>query len=396
MKYLDQRGQVLPLIAAMLGMLMGFGGIAVDVGYLKYEQQSQQNATDAAALGGAQQLVRSSCGNSGAAIAGANADAGTNGFPNGGNVTVTPNSPPSSGHYAGSGCAISVQITTSHVTTYFSRLLGYPGGMTVSTNATAIVSSNSSACIYLLSPTQSSNINGANIQAPSCSIAINNTANFNGSTIRAPAIGYAGNAPNENGSTFQLATPAPMLPVADPCPEIPGCAYLAANPPSQSGCTSFNGNGWNGTLTPQCYSSLNLNGSHATLAAGVYTFTGYTNFNGSTLSGSNVTLYFAAGATPANWNGLNVSLTPPATGNYKGVLYYQVPSNTGSPNFNGTNVNLSGLIYTPGAPAVNFNGAHGNYLVLVFGGVNYNGSATWDFATPPPSQSITTQAVLAE
>lgn len=395
MKYFDQRGQILPLIAAMLGVLMGFGGIAVDVGYLKYQQQSQQNATDAAALGGAQQLVRSNCGNSAAAIGGATTDAATNGFPNGGNVAVTPNSPPSSGHYAGNACAISVSITTSHVTTYFSRLLGYPGGMTVTTNATATVSSNSDACIFLLSPVQSSNINGANIQAPTCAIAINDTANFNGSTVKSPAIGYAGAAPNENGSTFQMATPAPMLPVADPCSEIPGCAYLTTNPPSTSNCNTFNGNGWTGQLSSGCYSSLNLNGSHATLN-GTYAFTGYTNFNGSTLSGNNVTLYFAAGATPANWNGLNVNLTPPTSGNYQGVLYYQVPSNTGSPNFNGTNVNLSGLIYTPGAPAVNFNGAHGNYLVLVFGGVNYNGSATWDFATPPPGQSITKQAVLAE
>ena len=76
------------------------------------------------------------------------------------------------------------------------------------------------------------------------------------------------------------------------------------------------------------------------------------------------------------------ALRRPRRGNDNGVLYYQVPSNTGSPNFNGVNVNFSGLLYCPGATSVNFNGAKGNYLVLVFGAVNYNGSATWDFATP--------------
>ena len=396
MKYIDQRGQVLPLIAAMLGMLMGFGGIAVDVGYLKYEQQSQQNATDAAALGGAQQLVHSSCGNSAAATGGATTDAATNGFPNGGNVTVTPNSPPASGPFSGNNCAISVNITTAHVSTYFSRLLGYPGGMTVTTHATAAVSANSASCIYILSPTVSTNINGANIQAPGCSIAINDTANFNGSTVKAPFIGYAGNAPNENGATFPLASPAPMLPVADPCQEIPGCAYLTANPPSTSNCQSFNGNGYNGSLQSGCYSNLNLNGAHVTMN-GLYVLTGSTNFNGAVMTGSNVTFYVASGATAPNFNGVsNATLSPPSNGNYMGVLYYQVPTNGSSPNFNGVGVNFSGLLYCPAATSVNFNGAKGNYLVLVFGAVNYNGSATWDFATPAPGQSITRKAVLAE
>jgi Putative Flp pilus-assembly TadE/G-like len=396
MKHPSQRGQILPLIAAMLGVLMGFGGIAVDVGYLKYQQQSQQNATDAAALGGAQQLVRSSCVNASAAQTGALIDAATNGFPNGGSVAVTPNSPPSSGHFAGNACAIAVNITTHHVSTYFSRLFGYPGGMTVTTQATAVVSANSASCIYILSPTVSTNINGANIQAPGCAIAINDTANFNGATVKAPFIGYAGKAPNENGATFPLASPAPMLPVADPCPEIPGCAYLTANPPSTSDCQSFNGNGWSGQLRAGCYSNLNLNGAHATMN-GLYVLTGSTNFNGATMTGSNVTFYVASGANAPNFNGVsNATLAPPSSGNYTGVLYYQVPTNSNSPNFNGVGVNLSGLLYCPAATSVNFNGAKGNYLVLVFGAVNYNGSATWDFATPAPGQSISKQAVLAE
>jgi hypothetical protein len=78
------------------------------------------------------------------------------------------------------------------------------------------------------------------------------------------------------------------------------------------------------------------------------------------------------------------------------VLYYQAPANTGSANFNGTTSNYSGLIYAPDAPSVNFNGSDGHYVVLVFGGINFNGSNTQDFATPPPGTSLITQAVLAE
>jgi Putative Flp pilus-assembly TadE/G-like len=391
-----EAGHVLPLIAVMLGVLMGFGGLGVDVGFWEYRQQAQQNATDAAALGGAQVLAKTSCSDPVTAKAQAGNDAGNNGFANGGSVVVTLNSPPAAGPFSGQTCAISVSITTQHVNSYFSRLLGYSQGVTETTSAVAAVSNNSSACIYLLSPVVSTNINGAQVNAPGCAIAINDTANFNGATVGSPMIGYAGGAPNENGATFTMATPAPMLPVLDPCSEIPGCAYLTNNPPSQSGCQQFNGNGYTGSLAPGCYSSLNLNHSNVTLNNGIYTFTGSTNFNSSTLTGSNVTIYVASGATPPNWNSDTVNLTPPTTGNYANVLYYQVPSNTANPNFNGTGVSLRGLIYCPNSTSVNFNGARGGYMVLVFGAMNYNGSDAWDFATPPPGQSITSKAVIAQ
>ncbi len=78
------------------------------------------------------------------------------------------------------------------------------------------------------------------------------------------------------------------------------------------------------------------------------------------------------------------------------MLYYQVPSNTSSPNFNGDGGNYSGLIYAPGATSANFNGAQGKYLVLVFGAANFNGGNALDLATPPPGQSLIKQAVVAQ
>ncbi len=89
----NERGQVLPLIAVALAVLMGFAGIGVDVGYLEYRQQAQQTATDAAAAGGAEALLHAGCPNSTAANAAALANAANNGFPNAGNVTVTPAQP---------------------------------------------------------------------------------------------------------------------------------------------------------------------------------------------------------------------------------------------------------------------------------------------------------------
>ncbi|HET6275520.1 MAG TPA: Tad domain-containing protein, partial [Candidatus Cybelea sp.] len=304
-----QSGMILPLVAIALTVLLGFAGVAVDAGYLNYRQQAQQNATDAAAVGGAQALVRSGCPNSGIATNAADNDAGVNGFANNGNgsnTTVTVTNPPLSGPYAANSCAVDVKITTAHVATFFSRLFGYAQGMSESTEAVAAAQAqSSSSCIYLLSPTVQANFNGANVSSPGCGIAINDTANFNGSTFLAPSIGYAGATPNENGATFKLATPAPMLPVADPCMDSPGCANMTSNPPSASGCTSYNGNGYTGSLQSGCYSYLNLNGAHVTMS-GNYVLSGTSNFNGATLSGTNVTIYVTNSGTAPNFNGATV------------------------------------------------------------------------------------------
>lgn len=397
MKRRGQSGQVLPLIAVSLAVLLGFAGLAVDVGYLEYQQQQQQTATDAAALGGAQSLARSNCSSGTAAESAAAIDATNNGYSNGGNVTVTPLSPPSSGPYAGNACAVSVQIQTLHVTNFFSKLFGYPTGMTESTQATASAEATGGACIYLLSSSSWSSFNDATVSSPGCAIAINFSADFDGGTIAAPSIGYV-SAPNYGGTTFTMASPAPMLPVADPCPEIPGCAYLAANPPPITNCQSVNTNGAPYTLTAGCYSNLDLDCCGAvTMKPGIYVINGNFNDNGTPLSGSGVTIYTTASGTGPNFdNGYTVNLSPPTTGNYAGVLYYQVPSNSSGIDFNGPNVSMSGLIYSPSTTSANFNSNGGGYVVLVFGSMNFNNNTANDYATPAPGQSLIKKAALVQ
>lgn len=393
-----ERGTVLPMIAAGLAVTMGFAGVGVDVGYLEYRQQEQQTATDAAAAGGATALIRAGCPNSSVAQNAALLNAGNNGFPASSNVTVSVQNPPTGGPFANNPCGVAVTVTTAQVGTFFTRLFGYAHGMAETTQAVAIVTQSGGGCIYLLSPSVESNFNGANVTAKKCGALINDTANFNGATVDMQNIGYAGATPNENGASFTGALPEPMLPVADPCQEIAGCAYLAANPPSTSGCISANYNGYNGPVPSGCYSDLNLNGANVTMS-GLYVFTGSQNFNGATIQGANMTMYVTSTGTPPNFNGANATLAPPTPGpgtNTPGVLYYQVPANTQSANFNGSNNKVSGLIYSPGATSVNFNGAQGGYVVLVFGAANFNGGTAQDFATPPPNQSLVKQAVVAE
>lgn len=398
----NDAGQVLPLVAICLASLMGFAGMGVDVGYLDYQQRQLQSAADAAALGGARQLALSGCTTTGAIATAADNDAAANGFANGGNNTVTVTyPPPNSGPYGGNACAVEVQINQKYAATFFTKLFGYQKGMPETTQAIAYVNANgTSSCMYLLSPTARSIFNGDTVSAPTCSILINDTATFNGDpSFASPYIGYAGAAPIENGSTFTKATPAPMLTVGDPCPEITGCNYVASNPLSASGCTSATFNGQATANIPAgCYNSLIINGCTNVNFSGQYVFNGTTIINGATnVTGSNVTMYVTAGGTPPTFNGIpNVSLSAPTTGNYAGVLYYQVPSNTQSPIFNGNTQSLSGLIYAPGATNVIFNGTSGGYLVIVVGAATFNGSNAYDFASPPPNGSIVKQEVLGE
>lgn len=393
-----ERGQVLPLMAISLTVVMGFAGIAIDVGYLEYQQRQQQNATDAAAIGGAQQLVYAGCGNSSVAQTSAQADAATNGYtqgasaPGGTTVQVQVQNPPKAGPYAGNNCAVDVQINSGH-TTWFLQLFG-DKDMAETTEAVALVTA-ANPCLLMLGPTQNTNFNSANVKAPTCQILTNGTFQFNGSTVDAGAIGEANYSGSHNDGTFTGATPTKILPVADPCPEIAGCAYLASNPPQTSPCNSPVTN----PLNPGCYNNLDLHGQTVMLNPSTtqpYVFEGSPNFNNAQISGTGVTIYIPSGAQ-VNFNQVgSLQIQPPLTGNYTGVAFYQVPGNANAVNLNGSNTNVSGLIYAPSAQ-LNYNGAQGLYTVLVAQYVNFNSSSSQIFGAPGNGLSaLLHQATLVE
>lgn len=396
MRSMREAGQVLPLVALAFTVLTGFAGMGVDVGYWRYQQRQQQSATDAAAIGGAQQLLYSGCGSQSAANTAGKMDAADNGFTDGSHgVAVNVTNPPASGAFAGNSCAVMAQITSSSVPTFFTRLFGH-SVMAESTQAVATVVANNDGCVYMLTPNQNTNFNSATVHAPGCSMFINGTANFNGSTVDAGAIGEGNYSGSNNNGTFTGASPTKIQPVADPCPEIAGCAYLTANPPQTSPCNgSYSGNG---TLLPGCYNNLNLNGATVNLSGSTttpYVFKGSANFNGATISGTNVTIYMPAGAS-VNFNKVaNMTLSPPATGSFAGVTYYQVASNSNDINFNGSNTNLSGLVYAPSA-SMNWNGSQNGYTVLVAAYANFNGSTGEQFGNPPTGSTLIKNVVLSQ
>jgi Flp pilus assembly protein TadG len=399
---IGERGAVLPLIALCLAILMGFAGIAVDVGYWEYQQREQQNAVDAAALGGAQQLVYSNCPNENAAKTAALGDSYDNGFTDGLNgVTVTVQNPPASGPFAGNTCAVYAQITRKGIPSFFTRFFGVAQGATESTEAVGLVTSDNPGCMYLLDPTATFNLNVAVVVAPRCTISANSSVvETLGAVMDVAGFGYAHTIHENLLSLFLKASPAKMLPVVDPCPEITSCAYLAANPPSASGCTAFVNNSLLPTsVSPGCYSVFENNLGVVTMNPGLYVFTGPVQNTG-VITGNGVTMYVSPSGGPVGFNGSVALLAPPTSGNYAGVLLYQDPKNTNELQFNASaSLSLAGLVYAPSALAEILGQANvtfGQYVVMVFGDAKFLAGVNLTLPGPTTGGSMIKRATLAE
>lgn len=397
MKRSRESGQIIPLIAISMTALMGAGGMAVDHGYWQYQLRQQQNAADSAAIGGAQALALAGCPNQTAAYAAAYNDAASNGFTNGtGNVTVKPNNPPTSGAYSGNNCAVSVTINSPHPV-FFTRVLGW-NSMPESTTATAqIVKSNTTTSVAL-NASGTSTYTGS-ISGSGTNFYSNGSITCGSNTINVGGMTYGmGKTSSCSKATFASATPAPQVPIPNPCPEIAGCSYLANNPPPTTNCQSLSNQNMNPTISPGCYNNLSVGTcGTVTLEPGTYVLNGTSTFSGSSFVGSGVTFYVTANGSPPDFSAANsATISPPTSGNTKGVLYYQVPANTAAPNFAGSSVHWSGLVYAPAANNVNFNGAKGDYTLLVVGSANLNDSSGYTFATPAPGASLMSNVVLGQ
>ncbi len=409
MRRRGESGQVLPLIAVCLTAIMGFAGMSVDVGYFEYHQRQEQSAADAAALGAAQQLAYAGCPSFSSAKTAAYNDIASNGYINGANgVTVSVSNPPatpspapsgkpspSPAPYAGNPCAVSVQVTGTKTPTFFTKLFGHGSGATQSTAAIALLVKNDDNCIFLLSQTATLDLDNVNITAPHCGVAANSAlVETSGDNINVASFGYAHSL---TGSTadFTSAKPAKMLPVADPCPEIAGCAYTAANKVVYASCNAFNNTGGNVSIAPGCYSSFKNTGGTVTMQPGQYEFTGSLEQTGGSLVGSGVTLYVAPSASTIQLGGNSVNLSAPTSGNYANVLYYQDSTNAAKAQFISTNTSVTGLVYAPAAIG-QVNANISSYVVLVFANMNFDGTSCegWNLAGPTAGNSIIQTAVL--
>ena len=209
-----EAGQALLLTAAALVVLLGFVGLGVDMGVVRYEKRLQQTAADAAAIAGATNLGY------GGVQTGAQNASGSNGFTDNtgggacaapptnlgvGQVTVTICNGPSTGPHAGDANYVEAWVSAGQPT-YFMKIFGVNvqtiTARAVATNYYGATKGTSNYnCLTTLGPPTASvegvNINGnATLNATTCGIADDGNYNTKGNAlnVNAGAFGVSGSA----------------------------------------------------------------------------------------------------------------------------------------------------------------------------------------------------------
>lgn len=359
----DERGQVLILIAAALGGLLLGIGLALDTGQLFVARRAAQTAADAGAWAGAAILYAG--GSAALARTAATDDATRNGYTNGGFITVTTASPPTSGVYAADPGYIEVTITEQVLTRF---MPGASAGRTaVTVRAVAgLARSGTGQAVIVLRPTGATTLRVTGNTGFTVTGGGTNT-----NTNHANAISITGSG--QMTATSHRVTGGVSAPVAgrmSPAP-LTGVAAAAdpfaslAGPPG-TGVPAFAGqNIVSATvpLSPGIYTSLVSvgNGGIAQLATGNYIFRAGLTTTGTgslVLAGTGGVLLYNANANYPAVGGAcgpltlagTMTLSASRTGSYAGMLVFQDRSCSGGAALTAkTGVSLSGTLYVPTA-----------------------------------------------
>jgi len=367
-KLKDESGQATIITLLAMTCLLGFVGFAADVGTLLRAKRNMQIAADSAAIAGAAELTY------GDMTTAADAAAAQNGVVvgvNGGTVTV--NSPPKAGPYAGLTGGYVEAIVSQSQPTFFMKIFHFTS-MTVAARAVAYAGGVSTDCIYVLNQNASDamDLQGSfNVDAPNCGVIVNSNNScamqFTGGagTLTAGSVGVAGGDCGQSGDS----TPAPVTNVAQVSDPYAGMTWPD---PSTMSCTDTTSTGGNltGAIAPGCYiappgangalGTLNISGT--TTLTGTYVFEGNVSLNGNVTSGAGgTTLDIYNGALTEGTAATNINLTapapcaigalPPCGDGYGAIAIMQPPANTNTMTleFGNSTGTIDGIIYAPNA-----------------------------------------------
>jgi hypothetical protein len=344
-----QRGFVAVAYAAMIVGVVGFTGLAVDVGYMQYEKRRLQAAADAAAMGALREME---LGNTDLSTAGQN-DSALNGFTNGtNNVTVTIANPPTSGAYSGSAAA--VQATVKKVMpTFFMMIMGQNS---VTLTATAVARTTTTegsvgGCIFVMNKTASGafTIVGNVTISSACGAVVNSnasdafsmTGNATYTLASGAQVGVVG--PGTVGQGWSFSGGGQLINASTSTSELPVNIQTFGDPLAAVAVPTAGG------MTVQSTSGTTIKPSdNTTLNPGIYC-------GGIDVKG---TVNFASGTYVLAGGGMTIESQAVVTNASGGVMFYNTtgsfsPScgNTaaGSYTFNGgASINLQGLTVSDG------------------------------------------------
>lgn len=266
----DERGVTAIVTAVGMVVILGFAGLAIDVGYWQLAKSGAQGTADRAAAAAGTTLIAG--GNFSRATTQARAIAASSGFVDGsGGTTVAVNSPPTAGANQGNSRAVEVIITQPQPQWFTQLFLSSPP--TVQSRAVAMPAASGSGCILALNPTANNTIDVAGnptISAPDCVIVSDSNSSsaihLQGSaSVTAKTLVTPGNVAFTGGAyTLNLTTPAQTgaPPVPDPYASTLTHSALTSGMPSVSACTR-SGSTWSGN----CFVAGSSIGSGHTLSA---------------------------------------------------------------------------------------------------------------------------------
>jgi hypothetical protein len=354
----SRRGAVAPFVALCLIALMSMVAIALDGGMLLDRRRSCQAAADSAAMAAAENLYYNWQANSGTdpkgdAAAEAKANASANGFNNDGvSSIVTVNIPPLTGNFAGQAGYAEV-IIQYNLPRGFSGILG-SGDMPVKARAVArglwvpfnngiIVLHPTAADALFANGNGSTPVKGANIIVDSnnsmAAVTVGNAVISDvgkGTYIVGNNPGYSGNFQG-TVLTGQYPVPDPLAYLPQPNPAtmtvqtVPSGTSITLNPGEYVGGLSFSGQ-TSVTMQPGIY--YMQGGSFSFSGQGTLTATGVMIFSDQGLS--------VTGQGAVTWS-------PPTSGIYKGISYFQSRTSTATALVAGNGLyNVTGTFYVAG------------------------------------------------
>lgn len=382
-------------MALMLPILIGFVGLAIDVGAWQAEKRNMQGAVDRAAYSAATAAVGGATKSQ--AIVEAKAEMASAGYSDGlGGVAITVNNPASAGSFASDPTSWEV-IATKPQSLYFSAIF-LSQAPSVSVRAVAVKGSKPSpGCILTLDPAASyatTFTNNAQVTDPACAVYTNSSsANAllcdNNCSIASDTYTVGGNLVTNHGTLAGKtnATGVPITPDPYASVPVPSSASLPCTYTSTVTIKS------NQVINPGVYcGGINVNANNVlTLNPGTYYIKKFFNMGGNSVlqATDGVTLVLLDDACLGDGtckkekglgNNITVNLTAPTSGTYAGIaIYAQGIKDTYQEFNNNAALNIQGAIYAPG-DSLNF---HNNALFnsnmcaqIVAGRVYFENNAT--------------------
>ena len=369
------RGVVSVWVALTIPVMIGVAGLALDTSYVVLTAHELQNASDAAALAGAIQVQTSTSQATADAItyAGKNWAAGATVPLAAGDVVIGRYDSTKFSFTANKTPYNAVQVN-AHLTAnlFFGPIFGV-NTCAVARSATAMVNDPFGAGVIALDPKLPSSF-GSN-GTPNLTVAGGGIQVDSNATVAADIVGNAtvtatemrtvgGYSAKGNVSIPTIQTGVSYAP--DPLASLPAPTYSAA---SDLGSISLNGkqtvNVNNSGSGPWYYSggiSITSANASLTLQPGVYVLgPPGLNMSGGNLTANGVMFYFTGvasgkkgaisyGTVNLTGNG-TVDITPPTSGTYQGVTFFQdrsTPYSAADASIKGTaTMNLSGTVYLP-------------------------------------------------